>query len=629
MKLGSIISTFILLTLVAFLLIQCKKENKIGQSSNKNLVEFNEDSLQLKKQHEKGKKFLSDLNYDSLIQADTKQIRDANLKNNKYYSASAYFRIGNVHMREMRENLAHSYFEKALQDFKSLGDTTMVVRTLRQLAMMYAEFGDFNYADQYLHEASKYVPKNDKDSLKNFIQLTYGYFATLQKDNQRAIEWFEKVAKDSLSFHNYTVAKSNIAHIRSEDQEFDKAEKIYEELFGIIKLKEDSSFYSYLMNAKQSMLLQKQSDMVDSSQILEALKIRKIIKNNIGILQSLETLTRYYLSQNNTKMAIETGNELLRLAKIHNSNRYLQLAYDHLIRIENPKKAKQYTLEFIAYKDQLELAQNEKTNSFSRSAYELELNKHENELLLIQSKAEKEKILFSRLYLILLIVGILAFIFYIFHYSKLQKIKHENFLFEQISQTEKNISEKVSKEISKGLDKIINYIETYLTEENPSNKELLLKRMQKVYRMSRNISRENSFFMHSNNFGIELQKLIHSHQTEKVSINVNPFRFKHWKKINLDKRIDIYKAVDEFLTSMKKPNDVSEMDIFIEINKFEMKINYNDNGFISEPNRKLDLSGLNLFTNRIQKLKGEWMMDKNSQNGTHITIKIPLNSSEF
>ena len=87
----------------------CENKTKIGQSSKKNLVEFNEDSLLLQKQHERGKKFLSDLNYDSLIPSDIKQIHDANLKNNKYYSASAYFRIGNVHMREMRENLAHSY----------------------------------------------------------------------------------------------------------------------------------------------------------------------------------------------------------------------------------------------------------------------------------------------------------------------------------------------------------------------------------------------------------------------------------------------------------------------------------------------------------------------------------------
>jgi predicted Holliday junction resolvase-like endonuclease len=622
-----IIQSFPALLMVLFLTIvlhNCKEQTPSGTNSVEMVKSISKDSMDLKDLMRIGKVFYHELNWDSAILTFQRQIELAQKTNNYYYQGKAYFYKGQIYQSQGKFDLAHQNLEKSLDFIKMSKDSVEIITTYKQMSSIYAEIGDYSAGEQIITESIPFIPSKNRKKIEEEIELQFGYFASLQKDYEEALHWYTKVANNYSNEDNYLLAQSNIAYLYAKTEKFKESKKIYRQLLKHKEIPKDSSFFAYLNNAYQALLIRENSPNIDSSILLNSLKIRKIIGNNLGVMDSYSTLTDYYLLKKDTTKAIHTANELLKIAKKHQSSLYIPIAYDFLIKIEKPRIAKKRALELIDYKDSVELINHNQTNQYAKTLYESEQNTNENEILKLTAKANQEELLFANIYIFLLFLGIIIFVILLVYYFRIQRIKQQNYLQQQIRATEKNIANKVKKQISEGIKNTLIYIESNVSDASSKNKKNLIEKLENVYQLSRDISRESNFFQSNIDFPKELQRMIYSNQIADLEVIIEDYSPKIWKKISLTQRIEIYKALKELMTVMKLHSNAKKIRWKFEIQAKELYLNYRDNGQSIKADNQSVLEEITKIETRIQKIKGKFEMTRKKASGNEIQILIPI-----
>jgi tetratricopeptide (TPR) repeat protein len=627
MRLTKVFHIIIYLVFLSIGLHHCTSKTEKGKESKALKNSISKDSIELKDLESKAKKMAKIENYDSAIYLFFQQINKAQNTHNFYYIGKGYYNLGEIYQYKGDFEKSQDFYEKSIQYLKHSKDSAALIDTYNRMSSLFAELGDFNLAEHFQKESSLYFPKNNKIKLEENLALRFGYFASLQKDYEEALHWFEKVDKNSKIKDNYLIARTNIAFIYVDANKFTEAEKIYKELLTEVDVLTDSAYFAYVTNAYQNLLIRSKNPAVDSVALFNSLKIRQNLHHTIGMMDSYKTITDYHIWQKDTLNAIKSADSLLKMAKKNKSSYYIPIAYKYLINLDKPLKSRWLALELIHYYDSMELIQQTRIQKFARTIYESEQNNHENELLRLTKKAKEEDLLFANIYIGSILLGVMILILCIIYYYRMQKIKQENYLQSQIRETEKQISEKVKKKISEGLKNTITYIQSNMEDSSLKNKNHLVERLEKVYQLSRNISRENSFFQSSQEYPKELHLLIYSYQSDNLSIEIEDYFPKIWKKVSLNHRIEIYKAMNELMNILKTNSDATWIKWNFEIKTKELLLTSQDDGKKLGENLEESLNKFNRVKTRIQKLKGELQIARNSYSGLELQIKIPLKQS--
>ncbi|GAA6768230.1 hypothetical protein AAFH68_41830 [Flavobacterium sp. CGRL1] len=120
-----------------------------------------------------------------------------------------------------------------------------------------------------------------------------------------------------------------------------------------------------------------------------------------------------------------------------------------------------------------------------------------------------------------------------------------------------------------------------------------------------------------------LKNMISTFKTTDTNVFTNGLTDINWIKIDKNKKIIIYRVIQELLVNMKKHSSATLAGVNFKVIKKNIIINYTDNGK-GVNMTQVSKSGLQIIENRILNVKGEIQFESNPDNGFKISIKIPF-----
>ena len=456
----------------------------------------------------------------------------------------------------------------------------------------------------------------------NLLGISY----THTYDNKNAILYFKKAIKLKTSTWRKSLAINNLVVVYMEQHKYREAAI----LLTILASQKKISTYNAANNNDHAYIIDNLGfcyyKLGDSKKALdcyyEGLKIRLQYKNNDGLSTSLKHLSLFFQKSNP------------RLAK-----EYAQKAYNHssqinnigekisslalLIKTSTGSDLKSYSQDYIKLTDNLSIAQKKTKNQFSNIKYTFNIDKAENLQLKalrteskIQLERQKNRIIVS--YLVIAFVLILILFLYFYLTSKGKKEKND-----AIFSSEIRISKKLHDELANDVYQTIAFAETKDLEDD-ENKEKLLNNLDTIYFKTRNISKENSNICTDKNYPQAVKEMILGHKSTEINILINGFDTISWNEIDKNKKIILYRVLQELFVNMKKHSEATLVSISLMIKNKILHVTYIDNGVGIKNNTLILKNGLQNVESRIKTINGTIIFGNNSQKGFKISFTFPL-----
>jgi len=513
---------------------------------------------------------------------------------------------------------------KALCDPKT--NTTDYVYTLSCIAELYQKQSNYIASEASATEALPYLKDIDNPRYSWILYNLLGINYTQSYDNKSAIFYFKKAIKLKTSVWRKSLAINNLVVVYMEQQKYKEAAI----LLSILASQKSISSYNAANNNDYAYIIDNLGycyfKLDDHKKALdcfyEGLKIRLQPQNNDGLSTSYRHLSLFFQKSNPT------------LAK-----EYAKKAYDHASEINNIMERirslallvnssegndlKEYSLKYIKVVDSFETTKKKTKNQFSNIKYNFNKDKAENLQLKalktensLQLERQKNRIIISYV-VIAFVTGLILFLY--FHLtSKSEKEKND-----AVFKSEIRISKKLHDELANDVYQTITFAATKDLEEE-ENKELLLNNLDTIYSRTRNISKENSNIPTEENYPLAVKEMISSFKTANVNIFINGFDAISWKNIDRNKKIIIYRVLQELFFNMKKHSEATLVSISFNVKDNILNIIYVDNGVGIRNNKLILKNGLQNVESRIKTINGTIIFGNSSQTGFKLSFTLPL-----
>jgi len=529
--------------------------------------------------------------------------------------------LGEKHFKNTKYDSSYYYFSKAksLCDVKK--DTAKIIYSILNLAAIEQNQGDYWSSETTVLEAFPFLKNNPKPNHHwgVYTTLAINYLHTF--DFKLALYYNNLALKLKTNYYRKAVTKNNIAVIYIEMQNYKKAIQI---LLPLTKQKEvinNTEIFSIaLHNLGYSYYKTENPKGIDYMN--QSFKIRKQANNEWGLVSSYVSLSEYY-KKPNPNLAYryaQLGYE--KATKVNNPDDRLE-SLKFLIKNSSGDPLKKYSLDYIRINDSLVKARQKAKNQFAKIKYDSKLDKEEN-LLLKTQKAETalelEKQKNQNLILnFLVITGILATIFLYYFLKAINKKEKIQTSYE----TETRIAKKLHDELANDVYHTMAFAETQDLSTN-QNKESLLNNLDAIYSRTRNISKENSSVDTGSKYIESLKEMISGFNTGTVTILVNGMDSIDWLTLEHNKKIIIYRVIQELLVNMKKHSQCSLAVISFKKNETKLQIDYSDNGIGASLDKINSKNGLQNVENRILSINGTITFDTKSNKGFKTSFAIPV-----
>lgn len=156
------------------------------------------------------------------------------------------------------------------------------------------------------------------------------------------------------------------------------------------------------------------------------------------------------------------------------------------------------------------------------------------------------------------------------------------------------------------------------------NKEILLTNLDTIYSRTRNISKENSSIDTGPLFVSNLKEMVSAFNTNTVNVLINGIDTINWATLESNKKITVYRVLQELLVNMKKHSQCSLVVLTFKKNEKKLHIDYSDNGIGATFDEKKSKNGQLNVENRIQAIKGTLTFDTKSNKGFKVSLQLPL-----
>ncbi|KAF2342553.1 ATP-binding protein [Flavobacterium tistrianum] len=503
------------------------------------------------------------------------------------------------------------------------------VGSLNYMVEILQRYGNFYEAEATLIKAFPYLEKTSskKYAINAYTFMAFNYFYTY--NNEKALYYHRKALKTAISTFRKARILSEIAFVYVQQKKFQEAKDILE---PISKCKIADKITPSNTNLVRSGILYNLALSYiglgnHKEQALkcldESLELTIPYNNDFELIANYFGYYLYYSKYYNpelkkfyaeksyhaAKRAKSAGNEIDRLAD--------------LLEMDKAEKAKKYWEIYTRKNDSLYLSRKTAKNQFADVIYDSKKDKEEN-FELKNQKAERELQLQrqkNRSYISYVVISLSLFIilFLIFYITTKGKREKNDIILK----SEMRISQKLHNELNSNIYETLLFVQDH-NLENKDNKEKLLDSLNNIYSKTRNISRENSKVPTDERYLAVLKEMISEYKTKDVNIILNGFDSVFWSKIDKNKKIILYRILQELLFNMKKSNSSSLVSIIVKEISKNLLISYTDNSneIISENN--ILEKRLQNVENRIETIKGTINFDANSESGFKISIKFPI-----
>lgn len=445
-------------------------------------------------------------------------------------------------------------------------------------------------------------------------------------DYKNAIFYFKKAIKLKSSFWRKRLAINNLVAVYMAHEKFEESIillKILVSKKDMTKFKDiNEGDYSFLMANLGKCYYYLGDRQKALNYYYKALRIRLDPSCSEGLSTTYRDLSLFFRTSN-PKLAKVYGILALK-TDIKNRAALEQITSLHyIIKCSDGKELKLYTEKYINLSDSLLLARKKAKNQFSNIKYIYKIDKEEN-LYLKDQKIENELQLERQenrnIISYIIIASILLLVSFLVFDLTLKGKKEKS---AAIYQSEMRISKKLHEKLTQHVYDSINFAEIKDLEA-PENKEAFLRKLDNLYAETRKISKENSNITTNENYITELKEMIAGFKTPEVTILLNGLDAISWNALDRNKKIILYRVLQELFLNMKKHSMATLVSISFKINGKKVSVIYNDNGAGAAKNEIILKNGLQNVESRIKTINGTIIFDPDSQKGFKLSFTFPI-----
>ncbi|KAF2506465.1 tetratricopeptide repeat-containing sensor histidine kinase [Flavobacterium foetidum] len=555
--------------------------------------------------------FLSCQKNDSLVEKKTKN----NTEVERLITVAGSFTHKNT-------DSAFYYYNKAKLISTPSENAENYVRVLNKMANLQLGLGDYAGSETTITEAIPYL-----HNIKNPIHLwntytTLGSTYLFIGDFNNAFLFYNKALALETNQEKKLEAKNNIATVFREQKKYDEALQIFYTLLNRQEVIKNPIYYAETLDNIGLCYLKIKNP--EALQYLnQGLKIRKEINDQLGTGISYLHLSEYYDKAQNSDIAQKNGIASYKIfTELQNVDNRL-LALKLLIKNSSNNDLKKYSLLYVNLADSIFEARQKAKNQFARIKYDSKKEKEEN-LKLKTHKAENELKLERQKnrnaisYVVIALTLCLVLVLYFYLTSKANREK-----IEAAYNSETRISKKLHDELANDIYHTMAFAENKnlaLAE----NRSQLLHNLDAIYSRTRDISKENCIITTNENYIVSLKEMISGFSTSKINLILNGLDTIPWNQIDRNKKITVYRVLQELLVNMRKYSEATLVGINFKKTDKNVVIHYTDNGKGIDTDKMIIKNGLHNVESRIVKIKGKVNFTSSINQGFKVTFKFPI-----
>ncbi len=527
--------------------------------------------------------------------------QEQNIQNkNEQFSKSS--ELGQIHLAKLQLDSAFYYFTEAKNNCTDTKGEQWAY-TNYQIANIQQIIGDYNGCEETLTEAiANYTGETYWPYLYNILAINY----EKQDEFQLAIENYNKAQNATIDSVQKLLFENNKALVYLEQKKYTEAIQLLSPLLKNEGIKNNTLEYARILD-NLGYANFKNNPTTGFENMYKAWQLRDSLTDDMGLIASNMHLSEYYHQKEVALAQKHALNAYLAAVKVNSPDDKLE-ALKWLTTHSGESDAKKYLEEYFERNEQTNRERNTAKNQFAKIKYDAGFAKQE------AIKYKNQKAFLLILIGLIIIIGLLLY--------KLYQIKSKRKLQQSTYLTETRISKRIHDELANDVFNTMTYAQTQ-NLENPSKKELLVDNLENIYKRTRDISKENSDIRTNEHFESDLVQMIESYTdtTRNVIRKVNEEI--NWKKITTEKKIVVFRVVQELLINTKKHSQATLVIIDITEKNNTLTITFTDNG-IGLRNTQNHKSGLQNAENRIQAIKGTLTFDTSLQKGCKAILMIPI-----
>lgn len=532
-----------------------------------------------------------------------------------------YITLAEKHFYDQKYDSAFYYYTKIKNSSDPAKDQDRIIYALDRSSYIQYLQGDYSSCETSATEALPLFQKTTdlayKLSIYNILGLNYRKL--LDYDN--SLYYYTKALKSTEDPALKTPLLNNIAVVYLNKKKYSEALKILIPLSKNTETQKNKENYSNILDNIGNTYL-RLKDPKSLFYLNLSLKTHKQIKGELGIANIYILLSKYY-KPNNPRLAYDYAKLAYKKATEINS---VDLRLNSLaLLIENSvgNSTRKFSLLHLQISDSIYSVRQKARNTFAKIKYDSKIDKEENlklkankiktELQLEQQK-NRNQLLYFIFALGVTIAGFSSN--YLIAKNKKDKIKTSY-------DTETRIAKKLHDELANDVFQTMAFAETQ-DLSTYQNKDIILNNLNAIYSRTRNISNENNTIDIGKDFIVGFKEMILGFNSMDITVLVNGIDTVEWKKLESNKKIVVYRVVQELLVNMRKHSKCSLAVITFKNNKNKLQIDYSDNGVGATIDEKKLRNGLRNVENRILAVKGNITFESKSYKGFKTSFTIPI-----
>lgn len=597
----------------------CKREefNQVNSNST------NKDSLLLKKYLSQANLQIEKNQNDSAKYFTSKLLNIASSNQNNYYLGKSHAIYGYLFLVALDNDSAYYHLNEAKDNFLKINDSLNVGKNLTNMAIIQSNQGDYSGSEAVATEALNFVKNKNRISFKSSIFNCLAISSFNLDNYSESIYWYKKAIETNEDSFSQALYKNNLAVSYLFEKDYSQSIIYLSELINDSISHKSPDLKSKVIDNLAFTRWKQNPEMNVERELNEALKVRIENDDHWGQIASHAHLSDYF-SNKNQNISLDHAHKMYQKATEVNSPDDRLEALQKLITLESSANSKKYSIQYVSINDSLVAARNQAKDKFAKIRYDSEKNREENEILRAETAEQQLEIERRKLYGVISISGIILICGGFLGFNRIQKIKNQKKINDEIHATEIKISGKVHDDIANNLYGVMSLIERDNEIFEREKQNLILEKLDEVYQLSRNISRENSQIETGENYPEELLNLFSNFKNDKTNVFLIGFTEEPWKNIKSEIKLQFYKVVQELLINMKKHSQATVVVLKFEFNENKLNFFYTDNGIGITENQMIKKNGIQITENRIEKIKGTISFVAEPNKGLKVNIMIPL-----
>lgn len=605
------------------------------------------DSLKTKNYFKIANRYFGVLEYEKYKEITNKVLEISKSNKDSLNIARAEYYLGDYYFSTSKNDSAYYYYLEAEKKYENLNDKPNLASTKLHKAYILSYEKDFIGSEIETVKVLNVATEIKDQELIYECYVNLGSSLVGLGNYEKALEYHQKALSQikNIKNENYkpilqAQAINNIGFVYLNLGKFKEAGEIFAEGLKINNLKEIQPvlYISLVDNYAYSRFKINKNEGLNGFKT--ALELGDEIDDIYSKINIRVHLVEYYLSKNDTTIALQYNEEANRLAKESNYNKELLQTLDFYTELK-PKEGLKYAKEYIKISDSLQQQERLTRNKLARIEFETD------EIIV-----EKEAI--SNRFRIILISSLLIISFGILFYIILyQRSKHRELLFSQEQQManeeiyklmldkQDELEEAKKKEqlrISQDLhDNILNKLASirfnlFALTQKPD--ETVIKRsieyidkIQSVESEIRTVAHELNFesFLNKGNFKSILEQLLQNQkETYQTICDYTISSDEAIESLSALVKMNIYRIIQETLNNINKHSKATLISITLTIDEGFLYLYIIDNGVGFKVSKLKSGIGLKNMESRAVSINGRLKISSEINKGTKVSLKVKL-----